>query len=149
MQIGWNIKICGFKDPIDKTAFINRENYYPLTSFPDNTEWLQIRVLGLEGHYVPTDDSVEFNKTIVEFPYVKYKFNFNSYPLDVSDETEMKLFHKVNLLKTKQFKYMTLEADGSRYPILNPIPEDHAMLFSNDTDWNLTFNYNGANRRLF
>ena len=146
-MIGWNIKICGLNAPIDKIDFLNNQNYYPLASF-ENVVWLQIRVLGLEGHYVPTDDAVEFNKTIVEFPYVKYAFNFNAYPLDVNDNEQMKLFHKVNLLKTKQYKYMTLEADGDRYPIQTAIPDNHAMLFSNETDWNRTFNYENANRRL-
>ena len=60
----------------------------------------------------------------------------------------MDLFHKVNLLKTKQYKYVTLEAEGTKYPILNPIPNDHAMLFSNESDWSFIFNYNAATRRL-
>ena len=148
MTIGWNIKICGFDYPIDKNKILNMQNYYPLESFPNETEWLQIRILGLEGHFVNSDDSVEFNKTIVEFPYVKYAFNFNSYPLDVKDDADMLLFHKVNLLKTKQYKFMTLEAEDTKYPILNSIPDDYAMLFSNKTDWSFVFNYNAATRRL-
>ena len=101
-MIGWNIKICGLQYPINKTALLEQQNYYPLEDFPTETEWLQIRMLGMEGHYVHTDDSVEFNKTIVEFPYVKYAFNFNAYPLNVNNPNDMILFNKVNLLKTMQ-----------------------------------------------
>ena len=60
----------------------------------------------------------------------------------------MLLFEKVSLLKTKQYKFMTLETDDTKYSILNPIPDNYAMLFSNETDWNRTFNYENANRRL-
>jgi hypothetical protein len=74
MTIGWNIKICGFSNPIDKNALLNMQNYHPFSAFPTETEWLQVRVLGLEGRYVGAEESVEFNKTIVEFPYVKYAF---------------------------------------------------------------------------
>ena len=86
--------------------------YIPVDEdFPTETEWLQIRMLGMEGHYVPTDDSVEFNKTIVEFPYVKYAFNFNAYPLNVNNPNDMILFNKVNLLKTMQYKFMIFQAE--------------------------------------
>ena len=155
MNTGWNIAITGFEFPVNPTKLYNNENYYTIEEVNEmnlihDKEWIIIRVLGLEGQYVASEDADTFNDTIIEYPFMKHQFNFNSYPLDVLDNTQMEIYYKLLKLKPLQYKYMRLEGEdiNNQYPILNPIPEGMAMLFSMPNDWTPTFNYENANRRL-
>ena len=149
-EIGWDVFMFGMKAPFDKVRLSNMENFYPIEELlPAAVTYLTVRVLGLEFHYVPTNDSEVFNQTAVEFPYVKIKLNFNAKPLNVNDDEKMKLFYKVNLLKTMQYKYIYLGHNNpSDYPIKNPIPDGYAMLISNENDWQIDFDYTNANRKM-
>jgi hypothetical protein len=144
-NIGWNMLICGMNQPISKNRLANMEIYYPFSEFPSGTEWINLPVLGLEGHYISVEDSEKFNSTFVEFPFVRHQFNFNLKPLLVTHKEAMEDYYKLNLLKTMQYKYFMIL---SGYPILHPIPEGHAMLISNESDWQIDFNYTNANRRM-
>jgi len=156
MDIGWSIFICGMKKPHDKERLHKMENFFPISEMKtQDFEWMRIRILGLEFHYVSTDDSKTFNKTIVEYPYVKLRINFNAYPLSVNNENDMKYFYKLNLLKTMQYKYIYIGHIENpmyiplpTYPIFNPMINGYAMLISNESDWSIDFDYTNANRKL-
>lgn len=146
-EVGFDILLWGFDEPVAVNDYNKGEIYYNLSEF-DEKDAIPIRVLGLEGYFADAVDSDEINNIKVKYPYVYHNLVIKAHPLSVRDDNDMELFYQVGKLNAKQYKYFALE--GSKinrpYAILSKIPEGKAMLISDTSGFQPTFNYDKASR---